>query len=380
MAEATLGRSRPASPGRRDWSDLVDSAWFPVAVWVAWRAAHVVLLLAVGGHPVGDTFGFDGGWYRSILAQGYRYDQPSTVHQNVAFPPGLPWVTEPFSWVIGDKWAAFVVANLTGLGAFVAVWWALRSWAGPRCARLGLLALALWPTSFYLWAFYSEGLFMIATAVGVTAQRRGNRWLAAACIVLAGVTRVVGFVFGPVLAGLHCWRKRRLDLTGALYLAASGVAAVVVTGAQQITTGHAFAAQEVQTGAWHLGAAPPWVPIVDAVEKVVDKLPDLALELLLNLTAVFVVGAAVVAVLVLARRGRWAWEPPVWAAAAFVVPLCIKVVSSQSRYALAEWPALAVAGLGTGAKARWVRIGLGVLSVALTVLLLRRWTTGGFVA
>lgn len=380
MAEATVGTSPVATPHRWDARSLVDSLWFPVAVWAVWRLAQLIILVAVSGHPVGDTFRFDAAWYRSILSQGYHFDLPSTVQQNVAFPPGLPWLTEPFSWVLGDKWAAFLVANATGLGAFVAVWWALRDWAGDRCARYGTVALALWPTSFYLWAFYSEGLFLIATAVGLTAQRRGNRLLAAACIVVAGVTRVVGFAFGPVLAVAHWWHKRRLDLTGFVYLASSAVAALLVSGAQQITTGHAFAAQEVQTDAWHLGAAPPWTPIIDAVRTVVDKLPHVAHETLLNLVAVFVVGAAVVALLVLARRGRWAWEPPLWAAVAFGVPLCIKVVSSQSRYALAVWPALALAGLGKGPRTRWLRGALALASVALTVLLLRRWTTGGFIA
>jgi len=202
MAEAALGTSRPASPRRRDWQVLVDSAWFPVVVWAVWRLAQVTALVAVGGHPVGDTFRFDAAWYRSILAQGYHYDAPSTVQQNPAFPPGLPWLTEPFSWVLGDKWAAFVVANLVGLGAFVAVWWALRTWAGDRCARYGTIALALWPTSFYLWAFYSESLFVAATAVGLGAERKGRRWLVAVCAVVAGVTRVVGLLFGPVLAAV----------------------------------------------------------------------------------------------------------------------------------------------------------------------------------
>jgi len=254
------------------------------------------------------------------------------------------------------------------------------AWAGDRCARYGTIALALWPTSFYLWAFYSEGLFVAATAVGLGAERKGRRWLVAVCAVVAGVTRVVGLLFGPVLAAVHWWRVRRLDLTGFLYLTGGVVSAALVTGAQQVTTGHAFAAQELQRNAWHLSPAPPWVPLVDGVEKVVDKLPHLALELLLNLAAVFVVGAAVAVVLVLARRGRWAWEPAVWTAVAFVVPLCIKVVSSQARYALAVWPALAVAGLGTGPRARWARRGLAAVGVVVSVLLLRRWTTGGFVA
>ena len=235
---------------------------------------RLIALVAVGGHPVGDTFRFDAAWYRSILAQGYHYDAPNTVQQNPAFPPGLPWLTEPFSWLLGDKWAAFLVANLTGLGAFVAVWWALRTWAGDRCARYGTIALALWPTSLYLWAFYSEGLFVAATAVGLGAERKGRRWLVVVCAVVAGVTRVVGLLFGPVLAVLHWWRVRRLDLTGFLYLAGGAVAAALVTGAQQVTTGHAFAAQELQRHAWHLSPAPPWVPIVDGVDKVLDKLPQ----------------------------------------------------------------------------------------------------------
>ena len=86
MAEPTLGTSRPASPRRRDWQILIDSAWFPVVVWAVWRLAQLIALVAVGGHPVGDTFRFDAAWYRSILAQGYHYDAPSTRPAE----PGVP--------------------------------------------------------------------------------------------------------------------------------------------------------------------------------------------------------------------------------------------------------------------------------------------------
>ena len=193
--------SRPASPRRRDWQVLVDSAWFPVVVWAVWRLAQVTALVAVGGHPVGDTFRFDAAWYRSILAQGYQYDAPNTVQQNPAFPPGLPWLTEPFSWVAGDKWAAFLVANLTGLAALRrrlvgAAHLGRRSLGALRHRRPGAVA----HVASTCGRSTPRALFVAATAVGLGAERKGRRWLVAACAVVAGVTRVVGLLFGPVLA------------------------------------------------------------------------------------------------------------------------------------------------------------------------------------
>ena len=192
---------------------------FPLIVWMIWRVCHAGVLVAVGGDLVGDAFRFDGQWFLTVLHHGYVLKDASyATQQNVAFFPGLVWLTEPFSWVLGDRAAAIFVANVTGAAAFVAVYGATRCITGSdRVGRRSTIGLAVWPASIVMTAFYSEGLFVTATAAAIWAAKRDRH--AAGCVAafVAGITRSIGFLLGPVLAVVRCIRLRRIDRTTVAY-------------------------------------------------------------------------------------------------------------------------------------------------------------------
>ncbi|MGH9262820.1 MAG: hypothetical protein ACRD08_23455, partial [Acidimicrobiales bacterium] len=221
---------------------LWDLTRFPICLWLAWRAAHLVLVVAFGGDVVDTAFHFDGGWFRTILDHGYVVADPTyETQQTPAFMPGVAWLAWPFAQIIGAEAAALLVANATGVGAFCAVFGAVRSWSGERPARVATVALALWPTSFVLWAYYSEGLFIIATALGLWADRRNRPGAAVVGCFLAPLTRTVGGAFGPVLAVARWWRLGRVDLVGVSYIVAGVSATATVSAVQEVQTGDALA-------------------------------------------------------------------------------------------------------------------------------------------
>lgn len=326
------------------------------------------------------TFFWDGSWFRTILADGYVVTDPSfETWQNPAFLPGIVWVTEPFTWLLEDRLAAFLVANALSLAAFVAVYVAVRAWASERRARGAVLALACWPTSFFLWTYYSEALFITASAVAFWADARSKRATAAVAIVAASSTRVVGLLFGPVMAAARIWRLRRVDLTACLYAASSGVALALVAIQQQAQTGDPLTFSQAQ-GAWARDVSLPWEPITRALAQIRWQFPQVT-GMWLNLVAMVGVGAAVCVVVLRARRGTWPAGPALWAAVAWAAPLCTTLPSAQSRFVLAAWPVTALAAdgnrRGLPKSVRPVACGAGAV---VTAILLRQWVSGFYVA
>ncbi|HEX6658572.1 MAG TPA: hypothetical protein VF065_10850, partial [Ilumatobacter sp.] len=112
-------------------------------MWALWRCAVAIGFAVLGSGLGGRPFAFDGGWFRSILVDGYVVTDPSfSTQQNPAFFPGLVWLTEPLSWVLGDSTAAVLVSNITALTAFLTVFGAVRTTTGDRSARRSVIALA----------------------------------------------------------------------------------------------------------------------------------------------------------------------------------------------------------------------------------------------
>lgn len=353
--------------------------WYPLTVWAAWRATHLALLVAFGGDPVAATFHSDGSWFRSVLEDGYVVTDPTyATHQNPAFLPGLPWLTWPLAQIAGGQTAALLVANLLGCAAFMAVHIATRTWFGERTARIATAGLALWPVSFVLWAYYSESLFIVATALALWADHHGRRATATLGCYLAALTRTVGIALAPVVAVARWRRLGRLDAGTVAYLAAGPAAVTTVAGAQHAQTGDALAWMHAQQP-WGRGLSAPWTPVLSAAHDIAAKLPDPALELALNLAAIGLVALGAAVLLRWAHREHAPVSVAAWTFTAWLVPLGTTVVSSQVRFALGAWPALAAWSI-TGRHGRPIRVAAIVTGVALTVVFLARWADDAWVA
>ena len=214
---ATGPSTRPTAPW---WS--LPGAWYPVVVFAVWRVAQGAVTWWLGGRLVESAYTYDGAHYLRILHHGYMHPRPSMPSH--AFFPGLAWLATPVRWLTGsDAVTVHVTATATGVAAFIAVWGVTKAWTDERTARLAVVLLALFPSSLFLWAFYSEALFIALGAGAVWADRRGKRWVAALCFAGIATTRSVGIVIPAVIVLARIIRQRRIDRWAVAY-ALSGLA------------------------------------------------------------------------------------------------------------------------------------------------------------
>lgn len=134
---------------------------------------------------------FDGVHYLTIINKGYV-----GIGFIQAFFPVFPLIVK----LLGSSLVAGLALNLVLLGG---VLWLLYLLANldlnEQQARWSLVALLLFPTSFFLGAFYSETLFLLLVLGGFYLARK-KQWLAASlAAALASGTRVVGIFLWPAL-------------------------------------------------------------------------------------------------------------------------------------------------------------------------------------
>jgi hypothetical protein len=212
-------------------------AWaFPLRVWaVHWLivqlAATYALRFGVSNNPsppynelppplgglahwiVEPLRNWDGLWYRLISLEGYV---GSTQSAKAAFWPFFPAAMRGGSLLTGwtPETVGYLIANLTFLGALLVIYRLVTyDYGEPAVARRTLWALALFPTSFFFNAVYTESLFLFLTAGALYLWRRDLIWLAGVIGIAAALTRSAGvFLILPFLALL--WDRHRSDWRG----------------------------------------------------------------------------------------------------------------------------------------------------------------------
>lgn len=351
---------------------------FPLLVFAVWRVLHGAVVVLSGGSLRDITFAWDGGWYLSILRVGYEVPAGYDAFSNAAFFPGLSWITQAVLVVVGHETAAtLLVANALAVTAFVTVWGAIRAWRDEAMARRATLALALFPTSYFLWMYYTEALLIAATAAAVWAGRRERHTLAAAFLAVASTARLVGVTVGPALALARIVRLRRVDAVSVRYVLGSLVGLGAVMTRQALEIGDPLGWLKAGD-AWDRELAGPWTALYHAAGLVVGSLPDVADGVILDVAAVVGVGVLVVLLWRGARRGAWPLEAATVATFLWVVPICSQLIASQARYMLACWPVLLVVADAWARLPRVARVALLTVPVLVTVVLLRRLSDGLF--
>lgn len=141
--------------------------------------------------------------YRHLMLHGY---EPGKVPQTVAYFPLYPMLCRPLAGVFGPDQAMLGVANVCSILAFAALYLWGRAVAGAREAWWGGVLAAAYPASAFLCAAYTEGLFLLCTAVALWMMARGRVWVAAVASGLACAVRPTGIA---VAAALVVWEVAR---------------------------------------------------------------------------------------------------------------------------------------------------------------------------
>ena len=340
---------------------LRDGPAFPLAgIWERWDAC----------------------WYMKIATYGYEPGERS-----VAFFPLYPAMVRAVGTITTLPYpvaglfvsAAGYVAATTGLLRLVA------STHGHRVARSTVQYLSIFPAAFFLFAPFTEAVFL-AAAVWCLVFARERRWgLAVLFGALCGLARAQGLLLALPLAWEAFLGARESRAAGQLRTAAERgrvVLSVAATLAPVIMfVGYGLVARAL-TGETPYDAQslwggtqfhPPWVIVAAGVSWAIehgDGIEVLNLTALLGSAALLVAGARRMPM----TYSLYAW-PPLLLIATRVQPTPL---TSTTRYVLVLFPVFVVAALLTGRP--WLRQAWLIVSALLLGTLATLFLQGDFVA
>jgi len=243
----------------------LPGVWYPVALFALWRVVHLMVSSYLGGDWQKVPFYYDGERYMQITLQGYA--QPNVEMPNTAFFPGVSWISWPiYQWTHSQQWTGQTVATLTALAAFICVWGVSKAWKDEAIARKAVWLMALFPSSLFLWSYYSEGLFIALGAGAVWADKKNRHWIAALCFAGICTTRSVGILVPGIIVLCRIIRQRKLDKWCFVYAGASLIGLAPVLYMINHYTGSPFSFFNVQKD-WGRGLSWPWVTIRNGFEN-----------------------------------------------------------------------------------------------------------------
>ena len=213
---------------------------------------------------------WDAPHYLDLARAGYT----ATGNQRLwlVFYPLYPWTVRAFAYLFA--WGDFLVAALlVSCLASLAAGLLLRRLAlldhSELVARLSVVFLFIYPTSYFLHAPYTESLFLLLVLACFVAART-DRWpLAGVLVALACLTRVNGLILMPALvaeAFTQYRATRRLDPRWLfIALGAAGFGGYLLLNKQ--VAGDWFAFSEIMRGHWGKELTWPWEGIAGIFEQ-----------------------------------------------------------------------------------------------------------------
>jgi hypothetical protein len=324
---------------------------------------------------------WDACWYSKIAIHGYEPGTSST-----AFFPLLPLLMRAGSVVTaGDVALAGLIVNAVALiVAFTGLWQLARADFDAEVAGRTVFYIAIFPAAFFLWAPFTEAIFLACAVWAILSARRGDWALTALAGLLGALARPLGVLLVLPLAweaalALRARSRRwwsgsdRPGIGDLRPLIAAAAPLVAFAGFVWYTSAFVgqtpFAAQAMWGNDLHL----PWETVIAAWNWAIERHD--AVEMV-NLAALLLFACLFFAGI---RRLPASYTlyvlPQIMLISARLQPTPL---TSTTRYALVLFPVfvvLALAGRRPRLHAAWVILSLLFLGL-LTALFLR----GDFVA
>lgn len=340
---------------------LRDGPAFPLAgVWERWDAC----------------------WYIKIATFGYESGE-----QSAAFFPAFPMAVRVVATITFLPYpvAGMIVPAIAFVAAVTGLVRLVETSHGIVIARRAALYLGIFPSAFFLFAPFTEALFL-AAVVWTLVFARERRWLLAAVLAfVAGLTRVQGLLlvlplaWEALVAARDARSDRRLATRDGRFIMATSVIATVAPAiaflgfalaARQLSGETPYDAQAFWGGtSFH----PPWEVVAASYRWIVER-GDGAQAL--NL--ITLIGSAAL-LLAAARRmpltySLYAW-PPIILIALRIQPTPL---TSTIRFVVVLFPIFIVLALLTGRP--WLERAWVILSLLFLGLLTATFLGGDFVA
>jgi hypothetical protein len=357
--------------------------WFASRVAVclfAVAAAHVL-----SGGPPGRVPGvrelwnrWDVGLFTKVARWGYH--SPHYADKTDVDFPGMPLairLTHVFvrDWVV----AGLLVSFAAGALAAAALWRMSADEIGPERARFSVLALILFPYALFLFAGYSEGLFLGLASAAWLAASRGRWWLAGPLTAAAAATRVTGIPLAIALVVQYVVSRRRagqpIIAADALALALPPLPVLAFVAYLHGKTGRWNSYTVAMKEGWHRWIDWPWVGWRNTWAAAFDHPQSSAWAWFWRgeLAAVVV---GVVLTVVLLRSARWG--EATFVGAATVLMSCSNYYASGIRTILVAFPLYLALGRA-GARFAWLRGGYVWLSTPIMAAFVVAFTQGQWV-
>lgn len=219
------------------------------------------------GHEfLNGFFRWDAGWYTMIANNGYSFrpGKPSSV----AFYPLFPYLARYLGALFGSVYVGgLIVSHVAAVGAVFYVRRLGSFLFDDEVGKLASILLLVFPTSLFLTAFYTEGLFVCLAAGSMYHYLRGQYLWCGALGFFAMLTRSTGLVLFASCALDLIWqivrRRQAFDARmGFLLLIPGGLLAFMLM--LKIQVGDPLAFTKVLEH-WDRRPAWPWESIVDAL-------------------------------------------------------------------------------------------------------------------
>jgi len=328
----------------------VDRLPGPLERWVRW---DVDLLRKIA------EYGYD----------GYPEDYPDQGIE--AFFPGLPLLLRLVHLVVRDYAAAGLLVSLVA-SAVACVALARIAELDGVDGRRALLYLVTWPWAVFLFAGYTESLFLALALPGWLAARHG-RWALAGLLVAGACTvRVNGAFLAAALVVQYLVSRRGRVRGDAMWLLAPGVAVLGYFGYLRVLTGdwlRWFAAQEQ---GWDRRLSWPW----DALQRSLDGATSQRLTSDFVLNFRFEIAAVLIGLVLLG----WLLRCRRWAEATYV-GLSVGALATSTFYLSVArssllWFPLFVALAAAAQRWRWLHPAYLAVTVPLMVVGVLAFTGG----
>ncbi|MEU0480785.1 mannosyltransferase family protein [Streptosporangium sp. NPDC006013] len=340
-----------------------DTAQEGLLLWLASRLG-IVALVVVGtqammeGDAVPPPFlerwkHWDASLLATIAEHGYGGAPGSEPDKGLpAFFPGMPLALRAVHLVVGD-WtvAGLLISFVAGAVAMMALARLAEFEGPPGTGRRAVLALLLWPMAVFLFAGYSESLFLAFAIPAWLAARRGRWPLAAALAAGASCVRITGLFLALALIVEFFARRRpvRQLVRQAGWLVLPFVPLVLYSAYQHSRTGDWLAWKSAQEAGWGRHMVWPWESLITTWNSAMGE-GRFAWAFRLEIAGA-IVGVVLVLVLLYLRR----WSEFVYVGLQVGALLCSAYYLSVPRSALLWWPLFILIAKASGGQAPWRR-------------------------
>jgi len=213
---------------------------------------------------------WDGNAYLEIAKTGIRVDHPYTM----VFFPLYPILIKTFSLFINSELVSGLIISWVSL--LLSGWIFLKliiKDLGLKTAKNSLIAILLFPTSFFFLASYSESLFLLLVITAFYTLETKHNWLPYLSGFLLSATRMVGIALIPAIL-YQIWisketLNRKLINLLKLFIPFSGL--ISYFGYLYYLTGKPFIFLEVQSQHFHrnLGLTYPFKVLFSYVKSLI---------------------------------------------------------------------------------------------------------------